>query len=110
MNANSRPVPPGKEPFFRTTIGILTVVVVLSLPLVAMALMRVESPSPGHAVTIAPSDDAVINGLQILDKHALQMPMTSAQVERLHQEEDRLDRILEDWLFTSKRPHPSPGH
>ncbi|MCI0684039.1 MAG: hypothetical protein L0Y71_18170 [Gemmataceae bacterium] len=86
--------------------GVLAAAVVLALPAFALSSV-LAAPSADHElVVIEHSDDAVANGLHILERRPQQTPAVQ-HVQVIGS--DDFARVLNDWTFTSKnKPKPSP--
>jgi hypothetical protein len=91
--------------FARSLGGVCAAALLLAVPVFAV---RALTPGTADAATaIAPADDVVANGLQIVDTVAPPKPApgTPASADPAAPAET----VLRNWTYTGK-PNPSPGH
>jgi hypothetical protein len=97
----SRPV----RRFLKLLGGALAAATLLSVPAFALSALTPwgGAAAPEGRPAIAASDDAVLNGLRIVEA-----PVVAAAAQPAPAGEAPAETVLRDWQFTG-RPVPSPG-
>ena len=92
--------------FARSLGGLCAAALLLAVPVFAVRALTPGAQVAGAAV--APADDVVANGLQIVDTAAARTGAPRAQ-PRAEDEDQPAEVVLRNWTYTGK-PNPSPGH